>query len=109
MVSASHNPADDNGLKVLDGRGLKLDDRLEDELESLLWQADELPSPHNDGLGRGIDGSAGLDRTASIDWRSPGARRADLRVSLDCANGFGVRGGARHHRRHGRGRARPLR
>src|SRR5512143_1557590 len=32
MVSASHNPADDNGLKVLDAAGLKLDDEVEDEL-----------------------------------------------------------------------------
>ena len=32
MVSASHNPALDNGLKVLDGAGLKLDDSVEDEL-----------------------------------------------------------------------------
>ena len=35
MVSASHNPADDNGLKVLDAHGLKLDDAIEDELEQL--------------------------------------------------------------------------
>ena len=38
MVSASHNPADDNGLKVLDGEGLKLDDAIEDELEALIWR-----------------------------------------------------------------------
>jgi phosphoglucosamine mutase len=37
MVSASHNPADDNGLKVLDSHGLKLDDAVEDELEQLIW------------------------------------------------------------------------
>ena len=35
MVSASHNPADDNGLKVLDADGLKLDDAIEEELEQL--------------------------------------------------------------------------
>ena len=38
MVSASHNPADDNGLKVLDARGLKLDDDVEDQLEALIWR-----------------------------------------------------------------------
>ena len=43
MVSASHNPAEDNGLKVLDASGLKLDDDLEDELEALILRADELP------------------------------------------------------------------
>jgi hypothetical protein len=42
MVSASHNPADDNGLKVLDGQGLKLDDAVEDELEQLIWREGEL-------------------------------------------------------------------
>src|SRR6478736_6604794 len=55
MVSASHNPADDNGLKVLDGRGLKLDDGVEDELEQLIWQADELVGVGNAGLGRVVD------------------------------------------------------
>ena len=40
MVSASHNPADDNGLKVLDGRGLKLDDAEEDRLEQLIWRTE---------------------------------------------------------------------
>ena len=42
MVSASHNPADDNGLKVLDSAGLKLDDAIEDELEQLIWRTEEL-------------------------------------------------------------------
>src|SRR5687767_10935465 len=43
MVSASHNPAEDNGLKVLDRAGLKLDDALEDELEQLIWRSEEIP------------------------------------------------------------------
>src|SRR3954471_7371968 len=41
MVSASHNPAEDNGLKVLDADGQKLDDAVEEELEALLLRADE--------------------------------------------------------------------
>ena len=44
MVSASHNPADDNGLKVLDANGLKLDDAVEDEIEQLIWRTEELGS-----------------------------------------------------------------
>src|SRR5690349_14021246 len=54
MVSASHNPAEDNGLKVLDPSGLKLDDDLEDELEALILRADELPGapPSAIGVGR---------------------------------------------------------
>ncbi len=46
MVSASHNPADDNGLKVLDGRGLKLDESLEDELATLVMRVRRAGAPH---------------------------------------------------------------
>jgi phosphoglucosamine mutase len=87
MVSASHNPADDNGLKVLDGRGLKLDGQMEDELEALIWRADELPSPGNAGLGRDLDGRAGMARYVGHRMSLAAAIHADLRVSLDCANG----------------------
>jgi phosphoglucosamine mutase len=87
MVSASHNPAEDNGLKVLDGRGLKLDDALEDELETLIRRAEELHSPRNDGLGRIVD--ARDDMHHYLDHRLGLARRigSDLRLHLDCANG----------------------
>jgi phosphoglucosamine mutase len=90
MVSASHNPALDNGLKVLDGAGLKLDDSIEDELEQLIWRTEELPGAPNDELGRTIDASARLADylahrlalAASIDARA-------LRLVLDAANGSG--------------------
>src|SRR5207342_3291776 len=38
MVSASHNPADDNGLKVIGGDGMKLDDAQEEALDDLIWR-----------------------------------------------------------------------
>jgi phosphoglucosamine mutase len=60
MVSASHNPADDNGLKVLDRDGLKLDDAIEDELEQLIWRTEELAGATNATLGRMIDASERL-------------------------------------------------
>lgn len=90
MVSASHNPADDNGLKVLDGSGLKLDDAVEDELEQLIWQADGLGGVGNAALGRIIRADDLLDdyrrhRTAlagSVDAHG-------LRLILDAANGSG--------------------
>jgi phosphoglucosamine mutase len=90
MVSASHNPAEDNGLKVLDEHGLKLDDAVEDELEQLIWRADELTSVPSADLGRAIDARALLD-----DYRAHRLRLASgigchgLRVVLDCANGSG--------------------
>ncbi len=89
MVSASHNPARDNGLKVVDRDGLKLDDEIEDELERLLLRADELAGPDNAGLGREHDGRHHLD--AYVAHREELARRCpnDMDVVLDCANGSG--------------------
>jgi phosphoglucosamine mutase len=90
MVSASHNPADDNGLKVLDGEGRKLDDAVEDELERLIWRSEELAGPRNGDLGIAVDARESLGRyvqnrlglAAAVDARG-------LRVVLDCANGSG--------------------
>ena len=65
MVSASHNPADDNGLKVLDAHGLKLDDAIEDELEQLIWRTEELAGAGNAELGPAIDATRPLAATAS--------------------------------------------
>ena len=51
MVSASHNPPDDNGLKVVSG-GRKMDDEAEEQLERLIFGAEALPGPTNATLGR---------------------------------------------------------
>jgi phosphoglucosamine mutase len=89
MVSASHNPADDNGLKVLDGRGLKIDDDLEDELEALMQAGHDLSGPTNAGLGREVDARALLDRYRGHRLGIARAIRSRLRIVLDCANGSG--------------------
>jgi phosphoglucosamine mutase len=90
MVSASHNPADDNGLKVLDRAGLKLDESVEDELERLIWRTEELGGVTNAEIGRTIDAGALLheyvEHRVGLAETIP-AR--DLRVVLDCANGSG--------------------
>jgi phosphoglucosamine mutase len=90
MVSASHNPADDNGLKVLDRAGLKLDDAIEDELEQLIWRTEELGSVANAEIGRAILDPTLLERYR--EHRLGLARAVDaggLRIVLDCANGSG--------------------
>ena len=89
MVSASHNPADDNGLKVIDDAGLKLDDDVEDELEQLIWRSGDLGGVGNAQLGRSIDAAALLDRYREHRLRMAGTIRTDLRIVLDCANGSG--------------------
>jgi phosphoglucosamine mutase len=89
MVSASHNPADDNGLKVLDAKGLKLDDDVEDELEALIFRAEELPGLPNGELGRVVPAGALLDRYRQHRLALARGVRAPIRVVLDCANGSG--------------------
>src|SRR3954451_9086189 len=56
MVSASHNPAEDNGLKVLDPSGQKLEDDAEEDLEALVLRAEELPAVEPGRIGRAGDG-----------------------------------------------------
>ncbi len=90
MVSASHNPALDNGLKVLDGNGLKLDDSVEDELEQLIWRTEELAGAPNAELGQMVEAAGRLE-----DYRAHRLALASavdaggLRLVLDAANGSG--------------------
>jgi phosphoglucosamine mutase len=87
MVSASHNPARDNGLKVVDEKGMKLDDVVEDELEALLLRADELSGPENDGLGWEVDARALLEEYVQHRLGLARAFSIDARIVVDCANG----------------------
>ena len=88
MVSASHNPAEDNGLKVLDADGLKLDDAVEDELEQLIWRSDELTGAPPDALGTIVDARDRIARyVAHREALAATIDASGLRIVLDCANG----------------------
>jgi phosphoglucosamine mutase len=88
MVSASHNPAEDNGLKVLDGDGLKLDDAVEDELEQLIWRSDELTGVSSAALGTIVDARDRIARyVAHREALAATIDASGLRIVLDCANG----------------------
>lgn len=88
MVSASHNPAEDNGLKVLDGDGLKLDDTVEDELEQLIWRTDELAGVAPERLGVVVDARDRVARyVAHREGLAGGIDASRLRIVVDCANG----------------------
>jgi phosphoglucosamine mutase len=90
MVSASHNPAEDNGLKVLDRSGLKLDDSVEDEIEQLIWRTEELGSVGNAEMGRTVLATALLDRYLEHRLElASSIEAAGLRLVVDCANGSG--------------------
>ncbi|MFM0792657.1 phosphoglucosamine mutase [Streptococcus suis] len=87
MISASHNPAQDNGIKFFAGDGFKLDDALEAEIEALLdAEEDTLPRPSAKGLGDVVDYPEGLRKYESF-LVSTGIQLEGMKVALDTANG----------------------
>jgi phosphoglucosamine mutase len=86
MVSASHNPAEDNGLKVVSG-GRKIDDEVEDQLERLIFQAEPLPGRGNAELGRIVPDASPVAGYRSHLTEAAGDALRGLRIGLDCANG----------------------
>ena len=86
MVSASHNPADDNGLKVVSG-GRKIDDQVEDELERLILQAPTIPVRPNAEIGRIVRDDAPIAAYRATLVAEAGDALRGMRVGLDCANG----------------------
>lgn len=87
MISASHNPALDNGIKFFGGDGFKLDDAREAEIEALLDAAeDTLPRPSAEGLGTLVDYPEGLRKYEKF-LVATGVDLGGLKVALDTANG----------------------
>jgi phosphoglucosamine mutase len=86
MVSASHNPADDNGLKVLSG-GRKIDDEVEEQLERLIFQAESLPGRTNAEIGRIIRDQEPISAYRAALTAEAGDAVRGMRIGIDCANG----------------------
>ncbi|MDG4477168.1 phosphoglucosamine mutase [Streptococcus parasuis] len=87
MISASHNPAQDNGIKFFAGDGFKLDDALEAEIEALLdAEEDTLPRPSAQGLGDIVEYPEGLRKYQQF-LVSTGTELEGMKVALDTANG----------------------
>lgn len=87
MISASHNPAEDNGIKFFGNDGFKLDDAKEAEIERLLdVKEDILPRPSAEGLGSVIDYPEGCRKYQEF-LISTGLPLANMPVVLDTANG----------------------
>ena len=87
MISASHNPAQDNGIKFFAGDGFKLDDALEAEIEALLdAEEDTLPRPSAQGLGNVVEYPEGLRKYQQF-LVSTGSELEGMKVVLDTANG----------------------
>ena len=88
MVSASHNAFYDNGIKIMNNRGHKLEEEVEHEIERYIdGELGELPMTTGDKVGIASDYSAGRNRY--IGYLISLATRSfkEMRVGLDCSNG----------------------
>lgn len=88
MISASHNPYYDNGIKVINGRGEKLEEETIEKIELYLdGEMGEIPFAKRDAIGRTVDYAAGRNRY--IGYLISLATRSfkNMRIGLDCANG----------------------
>jgi len=89
VISASHNPAGDNGLKLFGRDGYKLDDALEERLETLIL-TDEINEerPMGDALGIATIIPDASERYGALAKASvPGLSLHGLKIAVDCANG----------------------
>lgn len=86
MISASHNPMPDNGIKIFGPGGHKLDDATEDRIEELVAQGPGL-RPVGAGIGRIIDAIDAINRYLDHVRGAVTSPLNDLTVVVDCANG----------------------
>ena len=89
VISASHNPFEDNGIKFFGPNGKKLPDRVEDEIEALMQNFDSLPKPTGGAIGRITETREPVaDYVAKLKATIAGEKPlAGLKLVLDCANG----------------------
>lgn len=88
MISASHNPYYDNGIKIINGKGHKLEAGIENLIEQYIdGLTDPIPYATKDQIGKTIDFSMGRNRYIGYLMSIPTRAFKDIRVGLDCANG----------------------
>jgi phosphoglucosamine mutase len=90
MITASHNPSEDNGIKIFDGFGFKLPDDVEDQVEKLLLSKEEIVPDDPSCMGKAyrIDDAGGRYIEYAKNCIDNQSLRG-LKVVLDCANGAG--------------------
>lgn len=88
MISASHNPYGDNGIKLINGQGEKMEESVLDQIEAYLdGKAPEPPHAVGADIGRTVDYSAGRNRYIGYIISLSTHSYKGMRVGLDCANG----------------------
>lgn len=88
MISASHNPFYDNGIKIINKHGAKIEASVEQEIEDYIdGIIPEIPLAKREDIGRTTDYSMGRNRYIGYLMTIPTRSFKNLRVGLDCANG----------------------
>ena len=88
MISASHNPYYDNGIKVINGQGYKLEAAIENEIEQYIdGELGEIPFAKKDSIGKTTDYTMGRNRYIGYLLTIPTRPFKGMRIGLDCANG----------------------
>ena len=88
MISASHNPYYDNGIKVINGMGYKLEAAVEEEIEAYIdGEIGEIPLATRDNIGKTVDYTMGRNRYIGYLMTIPTRPFKNMRVGLDTANG----------------------
>lgn len=93
VISASHNPFEDNGIKIFGPDGYKLSDALEEEIERMVLAGDERQGPTGEGIGRAMRMVDALGRYL-VFLKRTFPQHLDLKglkVVVDCANGAAYR------------------
>ena len=87
MISASHNPYYDNGIKLLNAEGEKMEQSVLNGIEAFLDSGEELPSSSGEAIGCTVDYAAGRNRYIGYLISLATRSYKGYRIGLDCANG----------------------
>ena len=88
MISASHNPFYDNGIKIINGQGHKIEAEVEEQIETYIdGEKGELPLATKEDIGRTVDYAAGRNRYVGYLISLATRSFKNMRVGLDCSNG----------------------
>ncbi len=87
MISASHNPSEDNGIKLFGPDGLKLSDNMETQISKLINDNIDLANPVNLGRVKRLDDAVGRYIEAVKSCINKQQRLDGIKVVVDCANG----------------------
>ncbi|MDR1537875.1 MAG: phosphoglucosamine mutase [Clostridiales bacterium] len=94
VISASHNPMQDNGIKFFNREGYKLPDQIEEEIERIIESnLENLPRPVGDQVGIRVNAEKSLEdyvsflKSTFIDEENPALNLEGLKIAVDCANG----------------------